>query len=170
MPETYRHTGNTVQILSRDLLEKVLEQARQSPRRRMNFNFHGSMEDNPHRFLNVMLRGTYVRPHRHTDPPKAEAFVILEGQVAFILFDEEGKPVRYEVLGPGEGSTGVGVDVPPGHWHTLTPITEHAICYEVKPGPFSPVTDKEFAPWAPMEGDPSVPEYLKGLLAPLERR
>ena len=28
------------------------------------------MEDNPHRFLNVMVRGTYIIPHRHCDPPQ----------------------------------------------------------------------------------------------------
>ena len=32
--------------------------ARQSPRLRTNHNFRTGIEDNPHRFLNVMIRGT----------------------------------------------------------------------------------------------------------------
>jgi hypothetical protein len=29
-----------------------------------------------------------------------------------------------------------GIDVPPGACHNLAPLTPHAVCYEVKPGPW----------------------------------
>ena len=48
----------SIQPITRDLFQTLIERARQSPRLRINHNFHGSMEDNPHRFLNVMPRGT----------------------------------------------------------------------------------------------------------------
>jgi cupin fold WbuC family metalloprotein len=57
------------------------------------------MEDNPHRFLNVMIRGTYVTPHRHRDPPKSESFIVLEGELAFFTFDDAGEITSTVVLG-----------------------------------------------------------------------
>lgn len=128
----------------------------------MNYNFHVSAEDNPHRFLNVMLAGTYIRPHRHLDPPKAESFLVLAGRVAFFLFDDDGSISRRIDL--GEGAEALGIDISPGIWHTLAVLTPHAVCYEVKPGPYSPVDDKAFASWAPREGDPAAGEYLQNLL------
>jgi hypothetical protein len=55
------------------LFVSLIERARQSTRLRTNHNFHFSMEDNPHRFLNVMVQGTYIIPHRHRDPSKSES-------------------------------------------------------------------------------------------------
>jgi cupin fold WbuC family metalloprotein len=155
-----------VQILDRTLLGDLIERARRSPRLRVNHNFHSSMEENPHRFLNVMLKGTYVAPHRHLDPPKAESFVVLDGEIAFFIFDDSGRVTRTEVVGRDP----IGIDLPPRVWHTLTPLSAHAVCYEVKPGPYSVETDKEFALWAPREGEPGAGAYLESLLENHDRR
>jgi cupin fold WbuC family metalloprotein len=152
-----------VQLITRSLFNEVRARAAASPRLRMNHNFHASMGDNPHRFLNVMLRGTYVRPHRHLDPPKAESWVLLEGAVALLTFDDAGAITgRYTLTAGGETC---GIDVAPGIWHTVCVLTEWAVVYEVKPGPWAPATDKEFAEWAPAEGDPRAPEFLARWLA-----
>jgi cupin fold WbuC family metalloprotein len=153
-----------VQTLNRAVFDDLIERAKRSPRLRVNHNFHASMEDNPHRFLNVMIRGTYVAPHRHLDPPKAESFVVLEGEIAFFIFDDSGKVVRTDVI----GGDPIGIDMQPGVWHTLTPLSEHAVCYEVKPGPYVAATDKDFAPWAPREGDPGAAAYLAGLVSSIK--
>ena len=152
-----------VQLVDRGLFNDLIERAKRSPRLRVNHNFHASMEDNPHRFLNVMIRGTYIAPHRHLNPAKAEAFLVLQGKVAFFVFDDQGHVIQSEILG---GPT-IGIDLKPGVWHTLTPVSDHAVCYEVKPGPYLASTDKDFAPWAPREGDPDAPAYLANLLAAL---
>ena len=52
--------------------------------------FHSGPADNPYCFLNVLLRGTYIRPHRHLVPPKSESFLVLEGLADVILFDNQG--------------------------------------------------------------------------------
>jgi cupin fold WbuC family metalloprotein len=121
------------------------------------------MEDNPHRFLNVMIKGTYIAPHRHLDPPKAESFLVLDGKIAFFTFDDAGRIASTHVI----GGDVVGIDIQPGVWHTMSPLTPHAICYEVKPGPYSANNDKDFASWAPREGDAGVPAYIESLLAVL---
>jgi len=153
-----------VELLTAELVESVLEAARASPRRRMNHNFHTGPEDNPHRFLNVLLRHTYIRPHRHFNPPKAEMFVVLEGHVRIWCFAETGNVTAEYLLGRGESSVPWGIDLKPGVWHTVTAVSDHAVCLEVKPGPWNPATDKEFAAWAPAEGDPRAVEFLQRLL------
>lgn len=149
-----------IQLLDSALFTALVERARQSPRLRTNHNFHASLDDNPHRFLNVMIRGTYIAPHRHLDPPKAESFLVLEGEIAFFTFEDAGRIATSHIL----GRDAIGIDVVPGVWHTMTPLTPHAICYEVKPGPYLASNDKDFAPWAPREGDPGVPGYLQSLV------
>lgn len=47
-------------VIDRQLLDTVSEQAKNSPRLRMNYNFHQSLEDKCHRMLNAVEPGTEV--------------------------------------------------------------------------------------------------------------
>jgi len=151
-----------VQVIDDALIERTIERARASERLRANHNFHPTHADSSHRFLNAFVRGTYAAPHRHIAIPKPEGFVILRGELACFIFDDDGNVREHCVL----GRNGVfGVDVPPHVWHTIAPVTDVAVCYETKPGPWDAATDKEFAPWAPGEGKPGTQEYLAKLMA-----
>lgn len=170
-------TRSQVQLVTDELVEAVVEQARRSPRRRMNYNFHSNNADNPHRFLNVFLEGSYVQPHRHRSAPKAESFIVLRGHMAAFVFDDNGNVISGHILGPeafrgkvperiASNAVSHGIDLAPGLWHTVAAITPVAVCYEVKPGPWDPATDKEMATWAPAEGSAEAAEYLCNLLQP----
>ncbi len=126
----------------------------------MNHNFHPGPSDNLHRFLNAWTRGSYAAPHRHLLVPKPESFVVLRGELALFVFDDAGRVTETHVLGR-DGV--VGIDLAPGVWHTTASLSDTAICFEVKPGPYDAATDKQFAPWAPREGDPAAAAYLAGL-------
>lgn len=157
--------ARAVTAITGALFDSVTERAAASPRLRMNHNFHNSPEDNPHRFLNVLLKGTYIRPHRHTTPPKPETFLVLEGAADVIIFDESGAITERYHLGSDSPEGRVwGIDIAPGVWHTILPRTDRAVCFEVKPGPWQPASDKEFAEWAPAENDPEAAAYSKALL------
>ena len=65
--------SNTAMIIDEKLLDEVAAQAKNSPRLRMNFNFHQSLDEKCHRFLNAVEPGTKVPIHRH--PSKDETFV-----------------------------------------------------------------------------------------------
>lgn len=151
-----------IQRLDTALLDAVTERALTSARRRANHNFHASDTENPHRFLNALIEGTYCQPHRHGQPPKSESFLVLRGRVVVFVFDGTGKVIETHVLGD-DGL--LGVDLPPGVWHSIAALSPTAVCYEVKPGPWDPVTDKEFALWAPSENAADAAEYLRTLLA-----
>ena len=150
-----------VQVVDDALIEATLARARSSPRRRANHNLHGSHADGLHRFLNAWLQGSYAAPHRHIAIPKPECFVVLRGQFACFVFDDAGAVTRDVVLG---ANGVVAIDIAPGLWHTVLPLTAEAVCFEVKLGPWDAATDKEFAPWAPREGDPGAEAYAEHLL------
>ena len=162
-----------IQTLDRKLVDSLIEEANHSPRRRTNYNYHRSLDENPHRFLNVMLRGSYFTPHRHLKPPKHESFLVLQGEVGFVTFDDHGKVVDTYRLSPAGLEAGadsvMGIDIPPGVWHCLVVLSEVAVCYEVKPGPYDPTSDKEFAEWAPHEGTEGTEVYARSLLELFDR-
>jgi cupin fold WbuC family metalloprotein len=157
-----------IELITRDLFEELREEAERSPRRRKNHNFHRSLSENPNRLLNLLLEGSYIAPHRHLRPPKPEAFLVLEGGLAFFLFDDGGRVTSRHLL--GEGERALGIDVRPGVWHALAAVSPHALLYEVKPGPYEAGSDKEFAPWAPREGEAGAAAYLESLLAGIAPR
>jgi len=149
------------QLIDASLLEEVVARALQSERGRINHNFHAGPSDNPHRFLNALTRGSYCAPHRHAAPPKAESFLVLTGEVLVLLFDDQGEIRERHVLGRAGL---VGIDIRAAAWHTIAAVSPTAVCYEVKPGPWDPQTDKEFAPWAPREGQPETAHVLESWL------
>jgi len=154
-----------IQLITRELIEQTARRAADSPRRRTNHNFHQSAADNPHRFLNVLLQGTYCQPHRHLNPPKSETFLVIEGRAVVFLFDDAGKVTARHEIGDAP-CPALGIDIAPGIWHTVAALTARVTCFEVKPGPWDPSTDKDFASWAPREGDLEAVAYLDRLLHP----
>ena len=158
--------SDALQLMDAGLFTTLIDRARESPRLRINHNFHRSMDENPHRFLNVMVRGTYIAPHRHRNPPKSESFLVLDGELAFFTFDDAGQITDSHILGRDV----IGIDIQPSVWHTIAVLSEHVVCPEVKPGPYSVANDKDFAPWAPREGDPLAGAYLAGLLETITER
>lgn len=125
--------------------------------------FHRTEADTLHRMLNAVQTDSYVRPHRHVDPPKAEAFILLRGAAAFFTFDDEGNVTALERL--RAGSDRFGLDLEAGIWHSFVALEPDTVLYEVKPGPYTRATDKSFAPWAPPEGHPDAPAYFARLRA-----
>ena len=56
------------------------------------------------------------------------------------------------------------VEIPSSVWHTIISLESGTIAYEVKDGPYSPANDKNFANWAPKEGDEECKQYLNTII------
>lgn len=121
-------------VIDKELLDTVSEQAKASPRLRMNFNFHQSLEDLCHRMLNAIEPGTEVPIHRH--PTKDESFVILRGKVRSTTYNDDGSVIDSVVLSQEDGV--YGVDIPKGVWHKLESLEPNSVIFECKEGPFVP--------------------------------
>lgn len=123
-----------MKIIDNQLMDSVTAQAKQSPRLRMNYNFHQSLEDKCHRFLNAMEMGTQVAVHHHIT--KDETLVVLRGKVRVLIYNDEGEITKNEVIDPKEGR--FGVDIPKNTWHTVECMEPGTVVFEVKEGPFVP--------------------------------
>ena len=150
-----------MKILNSALLDDLTRQARVSPRRRQNLNLHADYSEPCQRLLNAMEPGSYIRPHRHLRDPKPECFIGLRGKFALILFSDNGGIEHVLPFGPNEEN--VGADLPPGIWHTVVCLEEGSVFFETKPGPYLPLADKDWSPWAPEEGSVEAQAYLQEL-------
>ena len=121
-------------IIDKTLLDIVSSQARESSRRRMNHNFHQSLDEKCHRFLNAMEPGMVVPVHHH--PTKDETFVLLMGKVMVRTYDDDGTETETILLNPAEGR--YGVNIPKGVWHTLECLESGSVIFECKEGPYVP--------------------------------
>ncbi len=123
-----------MKLIDKQLLDDVSRQAQKSERLRMNYNFHQSLEDKCHRFLNAVEPGTMVEIHRH--PTKDESFVLLRGKVRVTTHNDDGSIIDDNVLCPEEGK--YGVNIPKGVWHTIEAMEPNSVIFECKEGPFVP--------------------------------
>ncbi|MDD4013991.1 MAG: WbuC family cupin fold metalloprotein [Candidatus Omnitrophica bacterium] len=145
------------------MMDELSRLAKLSPRMRQNRNFHTSYDDPVNRMLNAVEPEAYFPPHRHLKPPKREVFIIFRGRATMIEFDEGGGISDLCVLDAREGR--FAAEVAPGVWHSIVPLEQGTVLYEIKDGPYDKNSDKEFAPWAPSEQDPSAAKYVSGLLS-----
>ena len=128
-----RKENDTMKIIDESLLDFVAAEAKQSPRLRKNYNFHQSLDDKCHRFLNAMEPGTFVPIHLH--PTKDETLVILKGRVRVSTYNDKGEVLETCVLCHEEGR--YGADIPKNVWHDVECL-EPSVLMECKEGPFVP--------------------------------
>ncbi len=146
-----------IQLIDESLILSVIEKAKQSPRKRTNHNFH-QLDEVYQRFLNVVTKGTYVQVHRHKSEPKPETFLLLQGSIGFLTFSDNGD-LENKFLLSSEGKNR-GIDLAPGVWHALVCLTDIAVCFEGKSGPYNPNSDKEFHPRYPQEGEEKAKDVV----------
>ena len=148
-----------MQIVSPELLNEVTQKAKVSLRKRMNHNFHDDLADPINRMVNAFEPGTYIQPHKHENPDKREVFILLSGSMVVVFFDNLGNATDFVLLNRYKGN--YAVEIPAGVWHSLFALESGTIVYEVKDGPYLSMNDKNFASWAPKEGETECAEYLK---------
>ena len=120
-----------MKIIDDILIDNLAEEAKKSPRLRMNYNFHQSLQDKCHRFLNAMEPGTKIPIHHH--PTKEETFVVLRGKVRVTTYNDNGEVLESCVISQEEGR--YGVDIPKNVWHGVECL-EPSVLRECKEGPF----------------------------------
>nr|NQU89217.1 WbuC family cupin fold metalloprotein [Bacteroidota bacterium] len=149
-------------VIDESFIDVTSQKARVADRLRMNYNFHPKHEDPLHRLLNAMEPGTYIQPHKHEDPDRFEIFLALRGRFVVFTFDDSGDITGHAILDAKQGN--YGVEIPERTFHTLLSLEPGSVAYEIKEGPYNPSNAKNFATWAPAEGDPGVQDYIDKLL------
>jgi len=138
-----------IELINNILLSELHEKARESERKRMNYDLRTTPEDTSQRMLNVLEPGTHVAIHRHLKT--SETVVCLEGCIDEVFYEElpnmdAGGPVH-------DGETAMdetafveiarfricpreklyGIQVPKGAWHSIE-VHEPSTIFEAKDG------------------------------------
>ena len=123
-----------IEIIDNTLITEVSEHAKASPRLRMNYNFHKSLDEKCHRMLNAVEPGADIPIHRH--PNKEESFVVLRGKICITTYNDDGSIIEDHVISPTEGRYGVNVEK--NVWHTVEALEPGSVIFECKEGPYVP--------------------------------
>jgi len=121
--------------IDRALLDRLTEEAKASPRLRMNFDLRDSADDQSQKMLNALEPGTEVPIHRHHG--FSETVVILRGSAVQYFYDDEGNVVESVPLAPGSDCPAMVVE--PERWHRLISQESGTVILECKNGPFKPL-------------------------------
>ena len=131
-----------MKLITEDLLNHVSSQAEQSPRLRMNYNFHESLNAPIQRMLNALEIGTALPIHRHRHT--AETYLLIRGRIRVIFYCEDGTETESFVLDPSTGN--YGIHIPMTQWHSLDVLESNSVIFEVKDGPYAPLEPEDMLP------------------------
>lgn len=87
-----------MKLINEDLLNEVTQQAKESPRLRMNHNLHDSLEAKAQRLLNALEPGTILPIHRHRHT--AETYLLLRGKIRVMYYNDRKEETESVVLDP----------------------------------------------------------------------
>lgn len=157
-----------IRYFSNSFLDELIRESLLSTRKRKNHNIHNDYFDSCQRLFNSIGLDSYIQPHRHSLDPKQECLIAVSGLFGLFIFDDDGQILSVTKFGSDlyrntEKNCAAGVEIPSNAWHTVIALSNSAILFEVKPGPFNPLAAKEFAEWAPKEGEPNSLDYLARL-------
>lgn len=124
-------------IIDKELLDKLTEQAKASPRLRMNYDLRNSAEDKSQRMLNALEPGTVMTVHRHLK--SSETVVCIRGHFEEYFYNDNGDLIDTIDMVPG----GVVLNVPIGMWHSLKSLESGTVLLECKDGKWEPLREEE---------------------------
>ena len=124
----------TAMKITQAILDNLTEQAKASPRLRMNLDLRNSAEDQSQRMLNAIEPGSPLPIHRHRK--SSETVVCLRGHLRELFYNEKGEVTEIIDLVPG--SDCVALNIPIGQWHTVEVLESGTVIMEVKDGAYEP--------------------------------
>ena len=125
--------------ITQELLDKLTEQAKASPRLRANYDLRNSPEDKSQRMLNAIEPGSVLPIHRHH--ASSETVVILRGKIEWIFYDNDGNETERVML-DANGEPRM-LNVERDRWHSLICLESGSVLYESKDGPYHPLEEDE---------------------------
>lgn len=121
------------------LLNSLTEQAKASPRLRMNHDLRNVDESQSQRMLNAIEPCSPVPVHRHRT--SMETVVCLRGRIRQLFYDDNGQIVETIELVPG-GEV-AALNIPMGQWHTVEVLESGTVIMEFKDGPYTPIVAED---------------------------
>ncbi|WP_061222771.1 WbuC family cupin fold metalloprotein [Leptospira weilii] len=158
--EVYHSTQTFLGIQKGDIQE-LIEIAKRTKRQRARICSHLNGNELLQEMFIVHPKGAYVRPHKHIEKP--ESMMILEGEVDFVTFNDNGEIENTMNMGAYHTGKIFYDSMRSSIYHTLLIRSEWLVFLEITKGPFRK-EDTIFAPWSPEENDTkSVREFMNNI-------
>ena len=127
-------------VITQAILDQLTEQAKSSPRLRMNMDLRNTPEDKSQRMLNAIEPGSVMPIHRHRN--SSETVVCIRGRLVEEFYDELERRCEavYELTPNGPISV---VNVPIGQWHRVYALESGTVLLESKDGAGEPLSDAD---------------------------
>ena len=122
-------------VINQAILDKLTEEAKASPRLRMNLDLRNGEDDQSQRMLNAIEPGSPLPIHRHQKT--SETVVCLRGRLVEEYYDELERICTERIELSPNGPI-VAVNIPAGQWHTVQALESGTVIMEVKDGPYEP--------------------------------
>ena len=126
--------------ITQALLDSLTEQAKASPRLRMNYDLRNSSEDGAQRMLNAIEPGSVLPIHRHRK--LSETVACLRGRLVWEFYDELERICTEAVELTPNGPV-VALNIPIGQWHTVRALESGSVILEMKDGAYEPLGETD---------------------------
>ena len=126
--------------ITQALLDSLTNQAKTSPRLRMNLDLRNSADDQSQRMLNAIEPGSSLPIHRHRN--SSETVVCLRGRLVEEYYDDLER-ICTEAIELSPNGPVVAVNIPKGQWHTVCALVSGTVILEVKEGAYKPLDDED---------------------------
>ena len=124
--------------ITQAILDGLTEQAKSSPRLRMNLDLRNSDSDNSQRLLNAIEPGSPLPIHRHQKT--SETIICLRGKLQVEYYDDLERICSDSFILEPNGFN-VAVNIPMGTWHTVHALESGTCLLEMKNGAYEPLSD-----------------------------
>ena len=124
--------------ITQAILDNLTEQAKASPRLRMNLDLRNSADDQSQRMLNAIEPGSPLPIHRHQK--SSETVVCLRGRLVEEYYDELERICTERIELSPNGPV-VALNIPAGRWHTVQALESGTVILEMKNGKYEPISD-----------------------------
>ena len=130
--------------ITQAILDKLTEQAKASPRLRMNLDLRNSADDQSQRMLNAIEPESPLPIHRHQKT--SETVVCIRGRLVEEYYDELER-ICTEAIELSPDGPVVAVNIPAGQWHTVRALESGTVIMEVKDGAYEPIGPEDILEW-----------------------
>ena len=126
--------------ITQAILDQLTEQAKASPRLRMNLDLRNDENDTSQRMLNAIEPGSPLPIHRHQKT--SETVVCLRGRLVEEYYDGLERICTERIELSPNGPV-VALNILAGQWHTVKALESGTVILEMKNGTYEPIEDKD---------------------------
>ena len=136
-------------IITKEILDNLSEQAKESPRLRYNLDMRNSADDQSQRMLNALEPGTVMPIHRHKG--SSETCICIRGHFEEYLYgytetrsDGTPDPKSFGIIETIDMYPGGPIlNIEKGQWHSLKCLESGTVLFEAKDGPYQPLSPED---------------------------